>query len=120
MENNMQEDYVEIDLREYLQVLADKWKLIVGILLIAIISSGIYSYLIAQPVYQATAQIKLGTDSDNYSEENFAVEILKSSSYWRQIDQELNLKPEQGNLKQMVENKLEVESEENIINLNYS
>ncbi|MGM0369638.1 MAG: YveK family protein [Bacillota bacterium] len=119
MENRVQEDYVEIDLREYLRVLADKWKLVVGILLIAIISSGIYSYLIAQPVYQATAQIKLGTDSGNYSETNFVVEVLQSSSYWRQINQELNLKAKQGNLKQMVESKLEVESEEDIINLTF-
>jgi capsular polysaccharide biosynthesis protein len=83
------------------------------------ISSGIYSYFIAQPVYQATAQIKLGTDSGNYSESNFAVEMLQSSSYWSQIAQQLNLTRPAANLKQMVDSKLEVESTENIIDLRF-
>jgi len=47
----------EIDLREYIEVIVRRWKLIVGITLVAVITATIVSFFILPPVYEAKAGV---------------------------------------------------------------
>ena len=56
-ENNFEEDYIEIDLREYLYILwKNKW-VILGIVLLSIIISYSYTAYVLNPVYESEAVI---------------------------------------------------------------
>ncbi|MGM0502005.1 MAG: Wzz/FepE/Etk N-terminal domain-containing protein [Bacillota bacterium] len=119
MENRRQEEFVEIDLREYIMVLVENWKLIISIFLVTVALAGIYAFTIAEPVYQSTAKIKLGTNSGSYSESDFAVEMLSSISYWEQINNKADLDLKSEKLSNFVANNLQIETVEdtNIINI---
>mgnify|MGYP006287237879 CR=1 FL=1 len=112
-DNNRQEEFVEIDLREYMMVLVESWKLITAITVITVLLAGIYAFYIADPVYQSTAKIKLGSNSGNYSNADFAIEMLNSTSYWQEINNEakLNLTTEELNL--FLANNVKIETTEN-------
>ena len=117
MDNEINEEYVEIDLREYMMVLINKWKLIVSIFLTVVLLAGGYAFLIAEPVYEAEAQVKLGTNSGNYSDVNFVKNILKADAYWEKIYNQFDLNIELNKLNSYVASNLEVTGNEKIINI---
>lgn len=47
----------EIDLRQYLEVVIRRWKLIVGLSLIAAVTAAVISFFVLQPTYEATAMV---------------------------------------------------------------
>lgn len=56
---------VEIDLAELLFGLLEKWKLILAVALIGAIVMGVYSYMIATPIYEATSKLYVLNSRDS-------------------------------------------------------
>jgi capsular polysaccharide biosynthesis protein len=55
----------EIDLREYIDVIVKRWKLVLGIPFLAVLVAALVSFLLLPPVYEATAQLAFLTTSVN-------------------------------------------------------
>gem|GEM_PF-2267006 len=73
-------DYEEIDLRELiLEIWSHKW-LICLITLAFILVAAVYSYLIADPVYQASTTVELSNVEGLYSKPANIVRYLKSNT----------------------------------------
>lgn len=64
MEQINQRDYEEINLREMIEVLLDGWKIIAIITIICILASGVFSFFVINPTYEAktTLMASLATD----------------------------------------------------------
>ncbi|GAB6099412.1 hypothetical protein JCM16358_12910 [Halanaerocella petrolearia] len=104
----VEEEFVEIDLREYINVLLKHKNMIVGIFLISILISGVVSYFVLDPVYQSEALIKLGSSSGDYSNSQIAPSILTSLGYLKQVNQELDLEFTLSELTKLKEEQLQV------------
>ncbi len=52
-ERTYEDDYYEIDLREYIKLLWNKKWLIIGFSIIAVLLAGIYSFFVVDPVYES-------------------------------------------------------------------
>ncbi|AGB42264.1 capsular polysaccharide biosynthesis protein [Halobacteroides halobius DSM 5150] len=107
------EEFVEIDLREYLKVLSKRKNVIIGIFLVAVLLSGFISYFVLDPVYQSQATIKLGNYSGEYSNPQVAASFLTSLGYLKQVNQELNLDYTTSQLTKLKEETLKVKRLEN-------
>lgn len=106
--NNLDEEYVEIDLREYIMVLIDRWKLITAILVVSILAASVYAFVVAEPIYEVDAKIHLGSNSGNYSKPSFAKEVFKSSSYWRKANNRTDLNLSFAELNRLLTNDFKV------------
>jgi len=106
MSKGKEEEFVEIDLREYLQVLWERKKLIFGILLATILIGGLTTYYLLDPVYETTATVKLGSHEGKFSRLSLAKELLTSTSYFQRVKQELAADYSVHELQGMAENQL--------------
>lgn len=103
------EEFVEIDLREYLQVLWERKKLILGILLITLLAGWFTTYYLLDPVYETTATVKLGTHKGKFSRASLAKGLLTSTNYFQRVNQELATDYSVYELQSMAEDQLKVE-----------
>jgi len=67
----------EIDLREYWEVLKKRWIIVVVLPLIAALTSGIISYFVIKPVYQASTTLIVGKKASEAGQA--AVQMLDNS-----------------------------------------
>jgi len=73
-----EEEFVEIDLREYLQVIWENKELIIGIFILSVLIGGIMSYIVLEPIYKVESQLK--TYQPKFTTE-FNVSTLSSAEY---------------------------------------
>jgi uncharacterized protein involved in exopolysaccharide biosynthesis len=86
-----EEEYVEIDLREYLQLLWDSRYLIIGIFLASLLAGFVMNNFILEPVYQSEAALRLSNSDKSYSQPDTAKSMLTSLNYLQQVNEELEL-----------------------------
>jgi len=108
MEDNNQGDFEEIDLKEYLGLLVERRRLIIGIFILGILAGTLVNFL-AEPVYQSDTIIKLSNSSGKYSNMNYAKQKIKSLNYIEEITKELNLSYTLDKLNKFRENNLKVD-----------
>jgi len=91
----------EVDLRDYLNMVKKRWKIILIIFLVFTITSGVVSFLLPK-TYESSALIKIGRMRDNLLEEPFTViEIFKTKAIFKKITEELNIPPTRERLKEL-------------------
>lgn len=130
---NRQEEFIEIDLREYIMVLFNKWKLIVGIATITVLLAGVYAFLIADPVYQVESELMRSEPSyqTDFNSEIFSKReyrrIFTSSALAEEVIKKLNLDTEKynsdkllNNVTVIVDNAGEDEEATRLINIKYN
>jgi uncharacterized protein involved in exopolysaccharide biosynthesis len=74
----VENDFAEIDLREMLAILLDRWLLILVITVIAVILGAIFSYMV-DPVYESKAELIVEQQQSGINEEIFG-SLRKSDS----------------------------------------
>ena len=85
-------DEQEIELRDYINVLLKRKKLIIGITLTAIIIAGILSYFVLPPVYKGSALIQPAKISSNLILNPSEIQAqIKSSSFIQKLSDDLNV-----------------------------
>jgi uncharacterized protein involved in exopolysaccharide biosynthesis len=77
-------DEQEVDLRDYINVLLKRKKLIIGITLVAIIIAGILSYFVLPPVYEASGSLLVNPKGASVNITSLE-ELLSPLSYLPQI-----------------------------------
>ncbi|MCK8824317.1 Wzz/FepE/Etk N-terminal domain-containing protein [Fuchsiella alkaliacetigena] len=119
-QRELNEEFVEIDLREYIMVLWKRKGIIIGILAAAILFSAIVSFAVLEPIYESEATIRLGTDSGSFSSREAASERLRSLSYFRRLNEDLELGLSDSQVDSL-RGGLEIEQgeEENILHISY-
>ncbi|NRD76956.1 capsular biosynthesis protein [Bacillus sp. BRMEA1] len=116
-----------ISLKELLQTLRKRMKLILGITFIAVLISGIFSYFVMTPIYQASTQLLVnqskGEDTPYQNNEvqtnlqliNTYNVIIKSPAILDKVIQDLNLNMTEGQLVQAITVQNETNSQ--VVNL---
>jgi uncharacterized protein involved in exopolysaccharide biosynthesis len=88
-EEKMEEN--EVDLRDYLRVIAKRRWIIIWVFLAAVIASGVVSFSLS-PVYEAESMIKIGKIRDKRLEEaSSVIEIFKGKPMLMEISERLDL-----------------------------
>jgi len=83
----------EVDLRDYINMLKRRWKIILIIFLAATITSGVVSFRLPK-TYEASAMVKIGRMRDKLLEEPSTVtEIFKTKPILAKVSEELNVPP---------------------------
>ncbi len=67
----------ELDLRQYWEILRKRWLIVVAVPLIAALSSGLISFLILKPVYQASTTLIVGKKASESGQA--AIQMLDNS-----------------------------------------
>ncbi|WP_408955116.1 YveK family protein [Natroniella sp. ANB-PHB2] len=102
------DEMIEIDLREYLKILIERKGTIIGVTLLAVLISGVISFFVLDPVYEAEATMGLSNRAGRYSEVTTAKQMLRSLSYFNQLNNELDLGLDQNQLRKL-RNNLEID-----------
>ena len=80
----------EVDLRDYLNMVKKRWKIIVGIFLAATVTSGVVSFLLPR-TYESTAMVRIGRMRDNLLEKPpTVIEIFKTEAILEKVAEELD------------------------------
>jgi len=88
----------EVDLRDYLNMVKRRWKIILIIFLGATITSGVVSFLLPR-TYEASAMVEMGKMRDKLLEEpSTVIEIFKTKPILAKVAEELNIPPTQEKL----------------------
>jgi len=83
----------EVDLRDYINMVKKRWKIILIIFLVSIIASGVVSFLLPK-TYEASAMVRIGRTRNSLLEEPSTVmEIFKTKPTLEKVAQELNIPP---------------------------
>ena len=91
----------EVDLRDYLNMVRKRWKIIFVIFLVSIITSGVVSFLLPE-TYEASAMLRIGRMRDRLLEEpSTVIEIFKTKPMLEKVAEELNVPPTQGKLREL-------------------
>lgn len=105
--NNYYDEY-EIDLREYIILLWQN-KLFIGILvLLAVLTSFLFSSFVLQPSYETKAKIQLSNFDGLYSEEKSAVQLLSSTGLMKKVMSDLGIDVSAAKLNSYINNNLSV------------
>jgi len=81
----------EVDLRDYINMLKKRWKIILIIFLVSTITSGVVSFLLPK-TYEASALIRIGRMRNNLLEEpSTVIEIFKTKPTLEKVAEELNV-----------------------------
>jgi len=87
--NGMEEK--EVDLRDYINMVKRRWKIILGIFLVATITSGVVSLLLPK-TYEASAMLRIGRTRNTLLEEpSTVIEIFKTIPILKKVAEELNM-----------------------------
>lgn len=85
----------EVDLRDYLNMVKRRWKIILGIFLVATITSGVVNFLLPK-TYEASAMLRIGRKRNTLLEEpSTVIEIFKTTPILKKVAEELNMPPTQ-------------------------
>jgi capsular polysaccharide biosynthesis protein len=102
--SNHNEEYIEIDLREYIRTLwKNKWIIII-LVIISVLAAGLYSKYITKPKYQARATLLILPSTYKTSLEldtlpiNTYRSLAVTDSIKNKIIEEVDLRDEEGNL----------------------
>lgn len=80
----------EVDLRDYLNMVKKRWKIILIIFLVSTITSGVVSFLLPK-TYEASAMVRIGRMRDRLLEEpSTVIEIFKTESILEKVAEELD------------------------------
>jgi len=91
----------EVDLRDYINMLKKRWKIILIIFLVFTITSGVVSFLLPK-TYESVAMVQIGRTRDKLLEEPFTVmEIFKRKPILEEVAKELNVLTTQEKLGQL-------------------
>jgi len=81
----------EVDLRDYLNMVKKRWKIILIIFLVSIIASGVVSFLLPR-TYEAIAIVRIGKMRDMLLEEPpTVIEIFKTEAILEKVAEELDI-----------------------------
>lgn len=81
----------EVDLRDYVNMVKKRWKIILIIFLVATITSGVVSFLLPR-TYESTALIRIGRLRDNLLEEpSTIIEIFKTKAMLEKVTEEIDI-----------------------------
>lgn len=93
------QDEAEIDLRDLIYVFWRQRKVIISLFIVAILVSVILSYFVITPVYRSTTIISLGNyDSNLYTKQAAATEVLTSDDFVALVINNINLNLPRENL----------------------
>jgi len=91
----------EVDLRDYINMVKRRWKIILGIFLVATITSGVVSFLLPK-TYEVSALVGIGKMKDKPLEEpSTVIEIFKTEPILEKVAEELNIPPTYGKLQEL-------------------
>jgi len=91
----------EVDLRDYINMVKKRWKIILIIFLVSTITSGVVSFLLPK-TYEASAMVKIGRTRGRLLEESSTViEIFKARPILEKVAEELNIPPTQEKLQEL-------------------
>ena len=81
----------EVDLRDYINMVKRRWKIILGIFLVSTITSGVVSLLLPK-TYEASAMLRIGRMRNTLLEEpSTVIEIFKTIPILKKVAEELNM-----------------------------
>jgi len=85
-------DEQEIELLDYINVLVRRKKLIIGITLLAVLVSGIFSFFVLPPIYKGSALIQPAQIGSNLFLNSSETQVqIKSSSFIQKLSNDLNV-----------------------------
>jgi len=88
----------EVDLRDYINMVKKRWKIILIIFLVFTTTSGVVSFLLPK-TYEASAMVGIGRMRDKLLEEpSTIIEIFKTKPILEKVAEELNVPPTQEKL----------------------
>ena len=88
----------EVDLRDYINMVRKRWKIILIIFLATTITSGVVSFLLPK-TYEASAMVKIGKMRNTLLEEpSTIIEIFETRPILKKVAEELNMPPTQEKL----------------------
>jgi len=91
----------EVDLRDYINMVKKRWKIILIIFLAFTITSGVVSFLLPR-TYESTAMVGIGRTRDRLLEEpSTVIEIFKTRPILEKVAEELNISPTQRKLREL-------------------
>ena len=91
----------EVDLRDYLNMVKKRWKIILIIFLVSTITGGVVSFLLPK-TYEASAMVKIGRMRDSLLEEpSTVIEIFETKPTLEKVAEELNIPPTQEKLQEL-------------------
>lgn len=103
-------DYEEIDLKELLLDIWNNKCLILIITFVFVLIAAVYSFFIAEPVYQASTTIQLSNIGGIYSNPDFAARLFKSNNIVIPIMNELGQEYTEAELQRYLENNMDTTS----------
>ncbi|WP_408955115.1 GumC family protein [Natroniella sp. ANB-PHB2] len=119
------DEMIEIDLREYLKILIERKGIIIGVTLLAVLISGVVSFLVLDPVYEAEADLMI-VEPDFTTDYNAGIfnsneyrQLLMSQDLASQVLEELELDGEYrpGSLVNSLS--WQIEDDSSLVNLTY-
>ena len=91
----------EVDLRDYINMVKKRWKIILIIFLVSIVTSGVVSFLLPK-TYEASALVRIGKMRDTVLEEPpTVIEVFKTKPILEKVAEELNIPPTQEKLQEL-------------------
>lgn len=91
----------EVDLRDYINMVKKRWKIILIIFLVFTITSGVVSFLLPR-TYESVAMIKIGIMRNKLLEKpSTVIEIFKTRPILEKVAEELNVSPTQVKLQEL-------------------
>ncbi len=103
--NNLENEYVEIDLREYLFILFKRKYMIISIIILGIFAVLVLNNFILENQYMSTATIKLGNaGSTIYTSPQEVKKLIKSRSFIETVKQEEKIKINQKLINKLINN----------------
>lgn len=88
----------EVDLRDYLNMVKKRWKIILIIFLVSTVTSGVVSFLLPR-TYESTAMVRIGRMRDSLLEEpSTIIEIFKTKTMLEKVVEEIDIPPTQEKL----------------------
>jgi len=91
----------EVDLRDYINMVKKRWKIILIIFLVSTITSGVVSFLLPK-TYESRAMVKIGRMRNSLLEEpSTVIEIFKTKPILEKVAEELNVPTTQEKLREL-------------------
>jgi len=88
----------EVDLRDYINMVKKRWKIILIIFLVSTVTSGVVSFLLPR-TYESSAMVRIGRTRDRLLEEpSTVIEIFDTKPILERVAEELNIPPTRGKL----------------------
>ena len=101
--NTYDEEYIEIDLKEYLYILYKNKIMIIAVILLALVGSFLFSKYVMTNIYSVESTVRLtNLESSIYSEGGTVSRIIKSRSFLQNVNQEFDMNLEEDYLDRLL------------------